>query len=279
MLAEQEKFGSSSNPRVLGIILARGGSKSVIKKNIRPLLGKPLIAYTICEALRSRWISRLIVSSDSEEIRRTAIQYGAQAPFVRPAELATDSATALAADQHALAWAEEEEGVPYDYVVELLCTNPMKTSADIDAALEKLMTTAVDSVIGVTKLEDHHPIRIKKIMDDQIVDFCLPEIPETHRQALKPDAYIRNGAIYAMKRDLLKRGSRYGTSDSRPYIMPAERSINIDAEIDMAVAEILLKKYPRNTISPVMTWEEAGKVLNRQISRNFLILEKTGRLR
>jgi len=95
MLAEQEKFGSSSNPRVLGIILARGGSKSVIKKNIRPLLGKPLIAYTICEALRSRWISRLIVSSDSEEIRRTAIQYGAQAPFVRPAELATDSATAL----------------------------------------------------------------------------------------------------------------------------------------------------------------------------------------
>ena len=87
-----------------------------------------------------------------------AIEYGAEAPFVRPAELSTDTATALSADQHALAWAEEDEGQPYDYVVELMCTNPMKTVFDIDSALEKLMTTGADSVIGVTQLEDHQEL-------------------------------------------------------------------------------------------------------------------------
>ena len=253
---------SNKSPRVLGITLARGGSKSVPGKNIRPVLGVPLIAYTIYEALKSKWISRLIVSSDDREIRCTAIEYGAEAPFVRPDELATDTASALSADQHAVTWAEEDEGQKYDYVVELMCTNPMRTSDDIDKVVEKIIKTGADSVIGVTKLEDHHPIRIKKIVDDRITDFCLPEIPETHRQQLKPDAYIRNGSIYACKRDLLMNGHRYGTENSRPYIMPSEQSVNIDTEIDLIVAEILLKRYSRDPISPVMSREESEQILN-----------------
>jgi len=261
MSLERKDNLKDSRPRILGIILARGGSKSVKKKNIRLINGVPLIAYTIAEALRSQWVTRVIVSSDDYEIRQTAVEYGAEAPFIRPAELATDTATALSADQHALAWAEKEEGQNYDYVVELMCTNPMKTSLDIDSALEKLVTTGADSVIGVTKLEDHHPIRIKKIEDDHIVDFCLPEIPETHRQQLKPDAYIRNGAIYSVKRDLLKNGSRYGTENSRPHIMPAERSVNIDTEMEVLVAEFLLKKYSRDYLKPVRSKEEAQKIL------------------
>lgn len=261
MPQEQKNNLKGSKPRILAVILARGGSKSVKKKNICFINGIPLIAYTIAEALRSQWITRIIVSSDDQEIRQAAVEYGAQAPFIRPAELATDTATALSADQHALAWAEKEEGQNYDYVVELMCTNPMKTSVDIDSALEKLVTTGADSVIGVTKLEDHHPIRIKKIKDDRIVDFCLPEIPETHRQQLKPDAYIRNGAIYSVKRDLLKNGSRYGTAHSRPHIMPADRSVNIDTEMEVLVAEFLLKKYPRDYIKPVRSKEEAQKIL------------------
>jgi len=261
MSSEQKNNFENSRPRILGIILARGGSKSVKKKNIRLINGVPLIAYTIAEALRSQWITRVIVSSDDHEIRRIAIEYGAEAPFVRPAELATDTATALSADQHALAWTEKNEGQNYDYVVELMCTNPMKTSSDIDSALEKLVTTGADSVIGVTRLEDHHPVRIKKIENDYIVDFCLPEIPETHRQRLKPDAYIRNGAIYSVKRDLLESGSRYGTANSRPYIMPSERSVNIDTEMEVLVAEFLLKKYSRVYIKPVKTKEEAEQIL------------------
>jgi CMP-N-acetylneuraminic acid synthetase len=151
--------------------------------------------------------------------------------------------------QHAVAWAEKQEGVRYDYVIEMMCTNPMKTVEDIDACIEKLVKTGADSVIAVHRLEDHHPIRIKKIVDDRIVDFCLPEKPETRRQDLKPHAYIRSGSIYALKRDhLMVEGRRYGSVESRPYILPEERAVNVDTELDFLIAEHLLAMAPRNYI-------------------------------
>ncbi|MBF0126891.1 MAG: acylneuraminate cytidylyltransferase family protein [Magnetococcales bacterium] len=233
-------------PRILGLTLARGGSKSVPGKNIHPLHGVPLIAYTIYEALASRHISRYLVSTDDPAIQEVAIRCGAEAPFLRPAELASDTASSVSAMQHAVAWAEADEGQRYDYVIELMCTNPMKTTADIDGALEKLIATGADSVIGVHQLEDHHPIRIKKIVEDRIVDFCLPETPETRRQDLKPDAYIRCGAIYALKRDhLMVENRRYGSIDSRPWIMTPEQGVNVDSMTDLAIAEVLLARHPR----------------------------------
>jgi len=239
-------------PKILAITLARGGSKSVPRKNIRHINGLPLIAYTIIEALRSQSLTRYIVSTDDKEIQEIAIKYGAEAPFLRPAELASDTATSLAAIQHGVKWIEKEENSTYDYVVELMATNPMKTSVDIDNVLRKLIDTNADSVIGVMQLEDHHPIRIKKIVDDRIVDFCLPEIPETRRQDLKPDAYIRNGSIYAVKRGLLmNKNSRYGTDNSRPYIFPGNRSINVDTEIDFITAESLLAKDKRPYLAKI----------------------------
>lgn len=254
---------TTSRPRILGITLARGGSKGVPRKNIRPVGGHPLIAWTIAEALRCPLIDRYIVSSDDPEIRRIAIEYGAEAPFVRPAELSTDSARSVDCDKHALEWAERDEGRPYDYVVDLPCTNPMRNAEDIEIALRKIIETGADSVIGVSKLDDHHPIRIKKIVDDRIQDFCLPEIPETHRQALKPDAYIRNGSIYAARRDRIINGIRYGTVESRPHIMPPERSVNVDSEIDMLIAEILLARAPRDYVKPRRTKAEALAILDR----------------
>lgn len=241
-----------SKPRVLAVTLARGGSKSVPKKNIRPILNVPLIAFTIAEAKLSKYITRYIISTEDEEIRQIARVYGAEVPFLRPTHLATDEATSLAALKHAVAWAEKDESQQYVYVIELMCTNPLKTVEDIDAAIEKLISTGADSVIGVTKLEDHHPIRIKKIVDDRIMDFCLPETPETRRQDLKPDAYIRNGSIYATRRDLLMvHSQRYGTENSRPHIMPLERSVNVDTLVDFMVAESLLKLSPRPYIPPL----------------------------
>ncbi len=241
-----------SKRRVLGVTLARGGSKSVPRKNIRLINGVPLIAYTIAEAKRSKYVTRYIVSTDDEEIRQVALRYGAEAPFLRPAHLATDAATSVQAFQHTVAWAEEDKGQEYEYIVELMCTNPMKTVEDINGAIEKLISTEADSVIGVSKLEDHHPIRIKKIVNDRIVDFCLPETPETRRQDLKPEAYIRNGSIYALRRDILMvQNLRYGTQNSRPHIMLAERSVNVDTSIDFMVAEILLKQNPRPYVRPL----------------------------
>ncbi len=231
--------------RILGITLARGGSKSVPKKNIRLLAGLPLIAHTINQALRSEYLDKYIVSTDDEEIRQCAISYGAEAPFLRPTVYATDDATSVSALQHAVEWIESREGFTYDYVVELMATNPLKNYNDIDNCIEKLIRTGADSVIAVHKLEDHHPARIKKIVEDRIEDFCVTEKIESRRQDLRPEAYVRSGAIYALRRNhLMVDGRRYGSTESRPYILPPERSLNIDCEVDFLVAENLLLKSP-----------------------------------
>jgi CMP-N-acetylneuraminic acid synthetase len=235
--------------RILGITLARGGSKSVLEKNIRPISGIPLIGYTISEALKSQFLTRYIVSTDSSKIQQLAIKYGAECPFIRPKELSTDEASSVSALQHAVDWIEDQEGEAYDFVVELMCTNPMKTVEDIDSSIEKLITTGADSVIAVHVLEDHHPARIKKIVNDKIEDFCIQEVPESRRQDLKPNAYIRSGSIYALKRNHLMIDSRrYGSENSRPYILPVDRAVNIDTEIDFLIAEVLIKKSKYNYI-------------------------------
>ena len=227
--------------RILGLTLARGGSKSVPRKNIKLIAGVPLIAHTISEALKSKLITRYIVSTDDEEIQQVAIQCGAEAPFLRPSEFSSDNASSVSAMQHAVDWVEKQEGVKYDYIVELMCTNPLKTVEDIDASIEKLILTKADSVIAVHQLEDHHPARIKKIINDKITDFCVPEIPESRRQDLTPDAYIRSGSIYALKRDyLMIEGKRYGSDNSRPYILPQERVV--DTEIDFMIAKLMFDK-------------------------------------
>ncbi len=226
--------------RILGVTLARGGSKGVPNKNITPINGLPLIVYTIQEALISD-LSRYIVSTDSPEIRKIALRAFAEAPFLRPASLATDECSSVDALRHAVAFCESEEGEEYDYVVELMCTNPFKKREDINACIEKLIETGADSVIGVVKVGDAHPARMKRIERDRLVDFSVPET-SSRRQDLQPDAYLRNGSIYALKRDvLMNERIRYGSKESRPYIMPEERSVNIDTPLDLIIAEVLLR--------------------------------------
>jgi CMP-N,N'-diacetyllegionaminic acid synthase len=228
--------------KILGLTLARGGSKSIPRKNIKSIAGLPLIGHTISEALKSKLLTRYLISTDDEEIQQISINLGAESPFIRPDVFSTDTASSVAALQHAVKWVEEQEGVVYDYIVELMCTNPLKTKEDIDLAITKIIETGADSVIAVHLLEDHHPARIKKIINDRIADFCIEEIPESRRQDLKPDAFIRSGSIYVLKRDhLMKDNRRYGSVNSRPYILPAERAVNVDTEIDFLVAEFILK--------------------------------------
>mgnify|MGYP003324097395 FL=1 len=234
--------------KVLAVILARGGSKAIPKKNIADINGHPLIAYTIVEALKSKKISDVVVSSDDDEIIEIAKKYGANAPFKRPSELSQDKSKPVECNLHATKFMESKLSIKYDYVVELLCTNPFKTANDIDEALQIQFDTDADSVIGVMRLEDHHPIRIKKIENGYIRDFCLPEIPESTRQDLKPDAYIRCGSIYSMRRDMLERKIRYGTENSIAFVMPRERVVNIDEPMDLEIAKIFMKKNPRDYV-------------------------------
>jgi CMP-N-acetylneuraminic acid synthetase len=137
---------------------------------------------------------------------------------------------------------EKKNRIKYDIIVELMCTSPFKKREDIDRCIEKLITQKADSVIAVKQLYDHHPARIKKIVNGRIENFCVSEKIESRRQDLKPKAYVRAGAIYVLNRDyLIKKKQRYGSKKSYPYILSDKRAINIDEENDFLMAETLIK--------------------------------------
>lgn len=226
---------------VLAITLARGGSKGIPKKNLAKLAGKPLIQYTIDLVNKCELIDRYIVSTDDIEIRDYCLSQGVDVPFLRPSYLASDQATSADALIHAVEFCEQQEKLRYDYVIELMATNPFKNKNDVESCINKLKDTNADSVIGVTRVEEHHPARLKKIESDKIFDFCVPEL-SSRRQDLRPYAYIRNGSIYALNRNkLIDNKHRFGGSNSRPHIMPSERGINIDGPLDLALCELLIK--------------------------------------
>ena len=226
---------------VLAITLARGGSKGIPKKNLANLAGKPLIQYTIDLVEECNFINRYIVSTDDIEIRDYCLGKGVDVPFLRPSYLATDEATSVDALIHAVEFCEKQDKLRYDYIIELMATNPFKNKNDVESCLKKLKETKADSVIGVTKVEEHHPARLKKIESDKIIDFCVPEL-STRRQDLRPYAYIRNGSIYALNRNkLIYNKHRFGGNNSRPYVMPMERGINIDGNLELALCEVLIK--------------------------------------
>lgn len=227
---------------ILGITLARGGSKSVYKKNIAKINRKPLIYYTIKEALKSTFLTEYIISTDDKQIANISKKFGGYVPFLRPKYLSSDQTSSVKALQHAVKFMEAKNKLKYDYIIELMCTNPLKNVVDIDSVIKKLIKSNADSVIAVHKLEDHHPARIKKIKNDYIIDFCLKEKLESRRQDLFPHAYIRSGSIYGLSRkELMIKNRRYGSKNSRPYILPTSRAINIDNKLDFLVAEQMIK--------------------------------------
>ncbi len=229
---------------ILGITLARGGSKSVPRKNIKKINGVPLIGYTVKEALKSKYLTNYIVSTDDDEIARISRELGAEVPFKRPPEFATDEASSASALIHAVKQMEKLNNTTFDYVIELMATNPLKTVDDIDASIELLMESGADSVIAVHKLDDHHPARIKKIVNGYICDFSVQEKLESRRQDLRPFAYIRSGSIYALTRaHIMNDGMRYGSANSKAYVLPPERVANIDTMDDFLFAEIKLKSF------------------------------------
>ncbi|MEN6572119.1 MAG: acylneuraminate cytidylyltransferase family protein [Anaerolineaceae bacterium] len=236
---------STNLPKVLAIIPARGGSKGVPRKNIRMVNGKPLIAYTIEPALAVKdRLHRLIVSTDDEEIAAIAREYGAEVPFMRPADLGGDKIPMVPVLQHAVKTVEEMDGVKIDWVLLLQPTCPFRLPEDILAALDLAAEGGCDSVISVVRVLSHHPILMKKIENNQLLPFMIEEVEGTRRQDYAPPAYMRNGCIYLTNRDnLLKNNSIWGKT-IRPYVMPEERSVNVDSELDMKLVEFMLESRP-----------------------------------
>lgn len=234
--------------RTLAVIPARGGSKGVPRKNIRLLGGKPLIEWTIAAAREaSDVLTRLVVSTDDEETADIARRLGAEVPFLRPQELSGDKVPTLPVLQHALAFVEREEALQYDLVMLLQPTAPFRTAADIREAVRLAAAGECDSVISVVQVFAVHPILMKRIEGDRLLPFCIEEKEGTRRQDYSPPAYMRNGAIYLSRRDwIAERNSIWG-QHIRPLVMPEERSVSIDSEIDFAVCEAICSRQRNNS--------------------------------
>ncbi len=230
-----------AKPKVLAVIPARGGSKGVPRKNVRPLCGRPLISYTIecANAVRDLFY-RIVVSTDDQEIASVAQQYGADVPFIRPAELARHDSPAIPVIQHAVRWMEAHDCMRLDWVCLLQPTEPFRTPDDIRRCLDLGLAGGCDSVISVVQVFATHPILMKRIEGGRLLPFSVEEKEGTRRQDYRPAAYMRNGAVYLTRRDvLMETGSLWGKI-IRPYVMPLEQSVSIDTELDLKLAEVLM---------------------------------------
>lgn len=229
------------NKTVLAVITARGGSKGIPRKNIKDLGGQPLIAYTIEAAKNSRYLDYFLVSTDDAEIAEISKKFGASVPFMRPAELSTDAAKSIPVIQHAVNWLKDNNGKTFDYVMILQPTSPFRTAEDIDKSIEKIVDTGADSVMGMKKLIDFSIAKLKVLDGDKILPFAESEGNESAARSELRDLYKRNCAIYLTKTDLIMRGDLFG-QDSRAYIMPEERSVDINTPFDFKLAEFLINK-------------------------------------
>ncbi len=225
---------------ILTIIPARAGSKGVPKKNIRKLNGKPLISYTIKAAQSSTYVDRLVVSTDSKEIANVSIKYGVDVPFLRPKELATDNAKAIGVVKHMLHETEKLDKIKYSIILYLEPPSPFRTFQDINRCIELFIEKRPDSVVSINEANQYHPILMKKIKNNLLKPIWKDEAEGVPRQEYKPTAYMRNGAVYVLKRENILDNKFYGKMII-PYLMPEERSICIDSILDWYSAEAMFK--------------------------------------
>jgi len=223
--------------RILGVIPARGGSKSIPNKNIIELNGNPLIKYTIDAALGSKLLTHCIVSTDSDSIASVAKSCGALVPFKRPDHLSGDDALSLPVVQHAVQFMENDQQYKYDAVIMLQPTTPLRLTSDIDNTINLLFDTNSDSVISVVEVGGYHPLRMKRIVEGYLINYIDQGQEDMRPRQKLPPVYIRNGAIYATRRDVLLKNESFIGESSRAYIMPNERSVNIDTFADFLLAK------------------------------------------
>lgn len=222
--------------RVLGIIPARGGSKGVVRKNIRTLAGKPLLAYTAESSLSSTFLSHTILSTDDAEIAEIGRSLGLAVPFIRPPELAQDETPTFPVVLHALI-AMEAVGEQFDAVCLLQPTNPLRNSADIDTCISLLETSGADSVVSILPVPDtFNPKWVYWCTSEGKLELSSGEREPVSRRQELPRAFHRDGSVYVTRRNVLfEHGNLYGI-DVRGYEMDAERSVNIDTQDDWETA-------------------------------------------
>ena len=223
---------------MIAIIPARGGSKGLPGKNILPLCGKPMIAYTIEAAKQSKYIDRVIVSTDDQKIAEIALQYGAEVPFLRPDFLASDTAQAVDNYIYTIERLSKEWNTPIEEFVVLQPTSPLRIAEDIDGAIEMFMEKQADSVISYTP--EAHPIRWHKYLDENNAFVDIFDTSIANRQDLKT-SYYPNGAVYVFRFSMIKE-RKYYTDKSYGFVMPRVRSVDIDYKEDFDYVEFIMSR-------------------------------------
>jgi len=227
---------------IISTICARGGSEGVPRKNIRILLGKPLIAYSIEHAQKCELISRVIISTDSREIARIASEWGAEVPFIRPQELATNIASKLPVIQHAVKYLIDHESTRPEYVVDLDPTSPLRTVDDIRNCIKKIKELNCDVVITGNQAKKSPYFNMVEVKSRGQAELCKKSASSVARRQDSPKVYEMNSSIYVFKTKSLLEMSALWDVDVRFYEMPVERSIDIDREIDFKLVELIMNE-------------------------------------
>lgn len=230
------------NKRILALITARGGSKGIPGKNIKPLGGEPLIKWTIDAAKASCYVDRLILSTDSVEVANVANAFGCEVPFMRPDELATDAATSMDVIMHALDMLHDE----YDYLLLLQPTSPFRKACHIDEIIQQGIDSESLMTISVTESKKH-PAFMYTTLSNNILSSVLSD-PEQKRRQDMPKVYEHNGALYFSEISYLKEVKNYNSEGVVAYFMDSLSSMDLDTQIDWVIAECMVEKEIINAV-------------------------------
>ena len=226
---------------ILGIIPARAGSKGLPHKNMKLFCGKPLISWTIEAALTSKYIDKVIVSTDSLEIAKISNQYGELAPFIRPAFLSTDTAPSIDVIRHVCEYSKEQYSKEFDYISLLEPTSPLRETSDIDNAIFILNSKNGSSIVGISETESQNPaFLVKKDTEDFISWYDTSQSIGIRRQEIDPIFYLE-GSIYVSKRDKLFEENSFYHDETIGYTMSKDKSLEIDDEFEFIMAEALMR--------------------------------------
>ena len=233
-------MGATDGNRTLALIPARGGSKGLLRKNILPVAGKPLIGWTVEQGLASEFVDMVVVSTDDHEIAEVAREFGASVPFLRPAELAADTSPSIDAVLHALDTLAAD-GHEFDFLALLEPTSPLRAPGDIDRAIELLVTSSdADAVVSVGEVHMEHPSIVKRLEEDRLSPYCEQRTTATRRQELGR-AYFPYGVIYLSRVSSLRETRSFYPPKTAPLFIERWQNYEIDDMYDLVCVQAILE--------------------------------------
>ena len=228
--------------KILAIITARGGSKGLPKKNIKPLLEKPLIAWTLEQAKNCDYVDKIFVSTDCPEIAKVCEDFGVKVPFLRPEELASDTSSSMDVVEHVINSLEKENNL-FDYILLLEPTSPLRKKDDLKNAVEKVVNNLdADGIITMGEVHMEHPMIVKKVTDDEKIIPYIEEVKKITQRQQADKAYFPYGIAYIIKTSVFKEKRMFYTDNVIPYFIERWQNYEIDDIYDFLCIEAILKE-------------------------------------